>query len=742
MLADEYVTDDNGTGVVHLAPYFGEEDYRVCLKNSVVTKETKPVCPVDVSGRFTDPVVDFRGQYFKDADKNVVKWLKDKGRLVQQSTVKHSYPFCWRSDTPLMYRAVPSWFVRVEHMNDRLLEATDETYWVPDFVKEKRFGNWLRNARDWAVSRNRYWGTPLPVWMSDDGEEVVCVGSVEELKRLTGSEEITDLHRENVDHLTVPSVLKPGTVLRRVSEVFDCWFESGSMPFAQNRYVFEREGFFQADFVAEGVDQTRGWFYTLVVLSTALYGKAPFKNLMCNGLVLAEDGQKMSKSKSNYPDPLKVVEKYGADAVRLYLVNSPVVRADNLRFKEEGVRDVVKDVFLPWYNAHKFLLQNLVDGYVFQRGDDPDNLMDRWILSSMQSLVVFVSREMKAYRLYTVTPRLVKFVDELTNWYVRMNRRRLRSGNKSALDTLFSVLFSLARLMAPFVPFLTEHLYQAMRKYMTEETEDSVHYLMLPQPDVSLVNRDVEMSVSLMQTVVSLGRVVRDRKNLPMKYPLKEVVVVYRDPNDVVLHDYMMEELNVRKVTVVSSFGGVRLRAEPDHKILGSKLKGSFKSVAAKLKNLTDVELVEFQRTGSMDVDGHMLKSEDVRLVYSFDGSFDGGSKKYEAHWNNDMLVMLDVEPDNSMLDEGLAREVVNRVQKLRKKSGLVPSDEVTVMYRGGTNVSRVVEEFQSFMFETLKQPMKPLDDNNTLNNNYYVAEEKSRLKDEDLHLVLVRRRD
>ena len=408
----DFVTADSGTGIVHCAPFFGEDDYAVALKAGVIRRDGRVICPLDGACRFTDPVTDYRGLHVKEADKAIIKRLKAEGRLIKDGTVKHSYPFCWRSDTPLIYRAVPSWFVRVEQYSAQLLEANAQTYWVPDFVKEKRFGNWLREARDWAISRNRYWGTPIPLWVSDDGEEVVCVGSIAELEALSGRAGLTDLHRDTVDLITIPSARGPAhPPLRRVPEVFDCWFESGSMPYAQSHYPFEnRKAFednFPAHFIAEGVDQTRGWFYTLLVLSTMLFGKPPFRNLICNGLVLATDGQKMSKSKKNYPDPMGVVRKFGADALRLYLINSPVVRAENLKFREEGVQELLKEVFLPWFNAYRFLVQNIIifeaegegegEKFIFDRRQlvRSENIMDRWILSFTQSLFKFVKAEMK-----------------------------------------------------------------------------------------------------------------------------------------------------------------------------------------------------------------------------------------------------------------------------------------------------------------------------------------------------------
>nr|XP_060465632.1 isoleucine--tRNA ligase, cytoplasmic [Panthera onca] len=669
VLTDSYVREEEGTGVVHQAPYFGADDYRVCMDFSIIQKDSPPICPVDASGCFTAEVTDFTGQYVKDADKNIIRTLKEEGRLLVASTFTHSYPFCWRSDTPLIYKAVPSWFVRVEHMVDQLLKNNDLCYWVPEFVREKRFGNWLKDARDWAISRNRYWGTPIPLWVSDDFEEVVCIGSMAELEELSGAK-VSDLHRESIDHLTIPSRCGKG-VLRRISEVFDCWFESGSMPYAQVHYPFENkrefDDAFPADFIAEGIDQTRGWFYTLLVLATALFGQPPFRNVIVNGLVLASDGQKMSKRKKNYPDPLSIIHKYGADALRLYLINSPVVRAENLRFKEEGVRDVLKDVLLPWYNAYRFFIQNVLR---LQKEEEMEflynentvkesaNVTDRWVLSCMQSLVGFFETEMAAYRLYTVVPRLVKFVDVLTNWYVRMNRRRLKGENGvedcvMALETLFSVLLSLCRLMV---------------RYWTQF------------------------------------------------------------------------ELNVRKVTLSTDKNkyGIRLRAEPDHMVLGKRLKGAFRVVMTAIKQLSSEELERFQETGTIVVEGHELHEEDIRLMYTFDQTA-GGTTQYEAHSDAQALVLLDVTPEQSMVDEGVAREVINRIQKLRKKCNLVPTDEITVYYKAkseGKYLNNVIESHTEFIFATIKAPLKPypvpLSDN-------VLIQEKTQLKGSDLEITLTR---
>jgi isoleucyl-tRNA synthetase len=729
VLTDGYVTNESGTGVVHCAPGFGEDDYRVCLLGGIIQKDEEIPCPVDADGCFTEPVREFKGMYVKAADPEIIKHLKGTKRMVHVGSIIHSYPFCWRSETPLIYKAVPSWFVAVEKIKNDLVANNLQTYWVPGHVKEGRFHNWLQDARDWAVSRNRYWGTPIPIWQNPEKkDEIICVGSIQQLYELSGVR-VTDLHRESIDHITIPSPSGHG-VLRRVEEVFDCWFESGSMPYGQLHYPFENKELFEksfpADFIAEGIDQTRGWFYTLMILSTALFNKPAFKNVVVNGLVLASDGKKMSKRLKNYPDPMIVVNTYGADALRLYLINSPVVRGEELRFVEKGVKDVLKDVFLPWYNAFRFLAQSIQHAKDGQFVPDEHmclsskNVMDKWILSLMHSLLKFVQEEMKAFRLYTVVPKLVDFIGQLTNWYIRFNRARLKGTHGKeerlfAANTLFHVILTLARAMAPFTPFFVEYLYLHLRNLLPpEQREDSVHYLSFPTFQPEFLNAEVEAATSYMQSVVELARAARDRRKMPLKYPLRDLTVV--SPNTRLLDSialfkpYILAELNLRELVITSNEATyVKTRAIPDKQRLGKRYRGDADKAFAAIAALSHEQLTEFRKTGKAEVLGQTLTTDDVKIIREFAGD----SKQYEAVWTTEALVVLNLEVDQELRQQGFAREIVNKVQKLRKKAGLNVGDPVEVFVEVLEDKDELVEQvlpkYDDYLTRTLILPLLPV---------------------------------
>ncbi|RAK97462.1 isoleucine--tRNA ligase ILS1 [Aspergillus ibericus CBS 121593] len=707
VLNAEYVTAEDGTGIVHQAPAFGEDDYRVGMEGGVISESRLPPNPVDEKGCYTAEVKDFEGQHVKAADRGIIKHLKAAGRLIVDSQITHSYPFCWRSDTPLIYRAVPAWFVKIGPIISQMLQGIDDSHWVPSFVKERRFSSWIQNARDWNISRNRFWGTPLPLWVSDDYKEIVAVGSAEELKQLSGYEgELTDLHRDKVDNITIPSKQGKG-VLRRVSEVFDCWFESGSMPYASQHYPFENkeqfEKSFPGDFIAEGLDQTRGWFYTLTVLGTHLFGTLPFKNCVVNGIVLAEDGKKMSKRLKNYPDPSLVMDRYGSDALRLYLINSPVVRAEPLRFKESGVKEIVAKVLLPLWNSYKFFegqaaLFKKTQGFDYTFDPKAEatntNVMDRWILASCQSLLKFVNEEMAGYRLYTVVPRLLELIDNTTNWYIRFNRRRLKGENgvddtQHALNTLFEVLYTLVRGLAPFTPFLTDTIYLKLLPHIPEalrsEDSRSVHFLPFPEVREELFDEVVERRVSRMQKVIDMARISRERRNIGLKTPLKTLVVIHQDQqylDDVKsLQSYILEELNILELVLTSDEAtyNVQYSVTADWPTLGKKLKKEVQKVKKALPSLTSEDVKKFVADKKMLVDGIELVEGD--LVVKRGLKEDPSSANMEPNTDNDALTILDANLYPELAEQGLGREIINRLQRLRKKAGLVPTDDVKMEY-------------------------------------------------------------
>jgi isoleucyl-tRNA synthetase len=676
----DHVTVDAGTGIVHMAPAFGEEDYQAC------SREGLPVVnPVDDDGMFTDEVPDWAGQRVKDADRGIIARLKAEGKLFRHDTIVHSYPFCWRSDTPLIYRAVATWFVKVEAFRDELLACNATTSWVPEHLRDGRFGNWLANARDWAISRNRFWGTPLPIWRNDAGE-TVCIGSIAELEERSG-QKVTDLHLDAVSGIEIRSA-RGGAPLRQTGGVLDCWLESGSMPFAQWGYPFhhkeEFEKGFPAEFIAEGLDQTRGWFYTLMVMGTALFARAPFRNVVVNGLILAEDGKKMSKSLRNYPDPGELLDQHGADALRLYLIDSPVVKAQELRFSEKGVRDIVRKILLRWWNAYSFFVSyGNIDGFV-PRGDArrTENILDRWILSRLHSLIGRTNEEMSAYRLYNVVPGLLQFIEELTNTYIRFNRSHFwREGmpedKRLAYETLYEVLLTLARVMAPFTPFVAETMYRNLSQVLPAAgRRDSVHLTDYPQSDPSLLRPELEQAVARMSQLVLMGRNIRETIGVKAKIPLQRMRIIHREPQvlDALrpLEPYFVDELNVREVVYEADEDRfVAISTKANFPRLGPRLGKQMKPVAAAIAGLRMEQILALERGETIEIGGERITLEDVEI------------RRQPRDESATLLAhqLLSVELDGTVTEdqvrEGLSREVIRRIQATRKRAALELDDRI-----------------------------------------------------------------
>lgn len=713
VISAEFVTINDGTGIVHAAPAYGEDDYFAAQKVGISL-----VDPLDEEAIFTDAVPEFKGLFVKDADKEIIQTLKKSGALLRHETLVHSYPFCERTDTPLIYRAIPAWYVAVEQFKDDLVANNQQIHWVPEHLKNGRMGKWLEQARDWAISRNRFWGTPIPVWICDKNDEHrLSVDSIASLEKLTGTK-IANLHKQYVDSLEIACPACKAK-MHRIADVFDCWFESGSMPYSQIHYPFENKEKFQqtfpADFIAEGLDQTRGWFYTLSILSTALFNKPAFKNVVVNGLVLAEDGRKMSKRWQNYTPPTELIGEFGADAVRLYMLNSAILRGEDLRFSNQGVRDTIRAVLLPLWNAYSFLSTYAdADGWKpspdLVKGETPkvQGEMDRWLISRFQSLVASVQKEMEQYRLYNVVPVVLGFIEDLTNWYIRLSRRRFWGGSaqmtqdsREAYETLYFTLLNFTKVLAPFAPFIAEEIYQGLTEGEAGASQ-SVHLTDMPVANESFVDRTLEDRMSLIRRVTELGRSLRAKHQIKTRQVLPGIMIITRHPEDKRYidesKDLIASELNVKEISFSSDESSfVALTLKPNLRNLGKRLGSRLKEVGAHFESLKGSAQSVDQLLRQLEDDGKYTFA-DIELTEE-DILIDRQPKDDRLiATDRGVTVLLDTTLTDELIKEGLAREVISRVQKLRKDSNLQVTDRIKLEFAVDGELKQAINIHKSYI--------------------------------------------
>lgn len=707
----DFIEESEGTGVVHMAPAFGEADFFACQEHHVPL-----VCPVDNQGCFTSEVTDFVGEYIKFADKGIARRLKNENKLFYQGTIRHRYPFCWRTDSPLIYKAVNSWFVSVEKVKHKMLKANESIHWTPGHIKHGRFGKWLEGARDWAISRNRYWGTPIPIWRSEDGELLV-IRSIQELEELSG-QKIVDLHRHFIDEIVIH---KNGKSFHRIPYVFDCWFDSGAMPYAQNHYPFERaeetEARFPADFIAEGLDQTRGWFYTLTVIAAALFDQPAFKNVIVNGIVLAEDGNKMSKRLNNYPSPKKIMDTYGADALRLYLLNSVVVKAEDLRFSDKGVEAVLKQVLLPLSNALAFY-KTYAELYGFSPNETTDLELaeiDRWILSSLYSLVGKTRENMAQYDLHAAVSPFIDFIEDLTNWYIRRSRRRFWESEDSpdrraAFATLYEVLMVFSKIIAPFIPFTAEDMYQQLR---VETDPESVHLCDFPHVVLEKILPDLEKKMQDIREIVALGHSLRKEHKLKVRQPLQHMYIVGAKERMAALaqvDSLIGEELNVKEVHFCSETPEyVTTLVKPNFRSLGKRVGNRLPEIQKALAGLSQEQIQAFMHNGfmvlSLGEETISLNEEDITVSWE-------AAPGFVARSSASFVAILDCQLTSPLIMEGIAREIVNKINTMRRNGKLHVSDRIAIRLHAPKIVQEAFSQYEEYICEeTLTTSVSFIDD-------------------------------
>lgn len=702
----DYVTIEDGTGIVHTAPAFGEDDYQTGRRYDLPV-----VNPVDEEGKYME--TPWAGRFVMEdgLDIDIIKWLAGENKIFAKEKIVHNYPHCWRCGTPLVYYAKPSWYIEMSKLKDQLVANNNTVNWFPDFVGEKRFGNWLEEVKDWAISRNRYWGTPIPIWRCECGH-LECIGSRAELveKAQEDIDESIELHRPYVDdvHLTCPVC---GKSMSRIPEVMDCWFDSGSMPFAQQHYPFENkenfdEELFPADFICEGIDQTRGWFYSLMAISTFIKGKAPYKNVLVNDLILDKEGKKMSKSRGNTVDPFALFDKYGADATRWYLLHVSPAWSPT-RFDEDGLVEIVSKFFGTLKNVYNFFVL-----YSNQDRIDPSQLsveyakrpeLDRWIISKYNKLIKEVTEDMERYDHMKSVRKIQEFVvEDLSNWYIRRARRRfwgeeLNEDKKSVYVTTYEVLVGISKMIAPFAPFIADEM------YVNLTGEESVHIAYFPKAEESLMDARTEERMDLVRTLVGLGRGTREKERIKVRQPLSEILVDGKYEELIGdLTPLIMEELNVKKVVFENKLDQyMNYSLKPNFKVAGPKLGKNIKAFGGALAKADAAEVA-----GKLEADGKItleLNGESVGITADMVDLRISAKEGFAVAMENNVFTILDTTLSKELIDEGLARELISKVQQLRKQKDFEMMDQIRIFISADDDVAAAVKAHQAYiMKETL----------------------------------------
>jgi len=696
VLAD-YVTTEDGTGIVHTAPGFGEDDYKTGRKYGLPMLK-----PVDEEGKFT--ATPWKGKFVIDADPDVLKYLIENDLLFSKQKVSHNYPHCWRCHTPLIYYAHPSWYIEVTKFKDKLIENNNGVNWFPDFVGEKRFGNWLENLNDWAISRSRYWGTPLPIWRCECGH-TESVGSIEDLRKkaIEDVPEDVELHRPYVDdiHLKCPCC---GEKMTREPDVIDVWFDSGSMPFAQWHYPFEnKENFdelFPADFICEGIDQTRGWFYSLIAISTYMTGKSPYKNVLVNDLILDKEGKKMSKSRGNTVAPFELFDKYGADVVRWYLLYVSPPWAPT-KFDEDGLREIESKFFRSLRNTYNFfsLYANTdeIDPREYEVKYEDLEEIDKWLLSKYNRLVKAVREDMEVFELTKVVREIQDFViEDISNWYIRRNRRRFWKTDKdqtklAVYKTTYDVLLGVSKLIAPFVPFIAEEMYKSFTD------GESVHLADYPEYDEGKIDDKVEEKMDLVRDLVTLGRASREEAKIKVRQPLNKVIIDGKYKEIIgELTELIKEELNVKEVVFENDLSKyMEFELKPNFKVCGSILGKKVKEFGNVLRELDSKELLNELNEKDVTLE---LGGEETEIKRDYVEVKISAKEGFDVVMENNLFVILDTELDEELLNEGYVREFISKVQQLRKKNDLDILDNIKIKFTTDDEVTEAIESEKEFI--------------------------------------------